>query len=266
MIPTQAQELATRAISGDAAALEQLLSELHPLVYRLAVRMLWHPEDARDATQEILIRILTGLSTFRSESAFSTWTYRIATNHLLNIRKSRMEEQNYTFQRFGHELAENLSERPPQENALLLEEIKLGCTFGMLQCLDRPARLAYILGEILEFNHEEAAAVLEITPAAYRQRISRARSRVVEFMRAHCGLVDAANPCHCSRRVEFALRAGRVHPDRLLFARTPSGNLAFEVEKLDAARSAAALYRSASDAIPPMLFTQQIRDLLSGFA
>jgi RNA polymerase sigma factor (sigma-70 family) len=152
--------------------------------------MLWHPEDARDATQEILIRIVTRLGTFRGASSFFTWAYRVAANYLLTARQSRLEERRYTFQRFGEELDHGLSDEPAlpptAETALLLEEVKIGCTLGMLTCLDRPHRLAYILGEILEMEGEEAARVLGIRPAAFRKRLSRARRAVVAFTQAKC--------------------------------------------------------------------------------
>jgi DNA-directed RNA polymerase specialized sigma24 family protein len=76
------------------------------------------------------------------------------------------------------------------EDAVLLEEVKIGCTLGMLTCLDRPHRLAYILGEILEIDGPAAAEILGISPAAFRKRLSRARTSVVEFTRKKCGLVD----------------------------------------------------------------------------
>jgi RNA polymerase sigma factor (sigma-70 family) len=97
-------------------------------IYGLALRMLWHPEDARDATQEILIRILENLDTFRGKSNFMTWVYRVAANHLKNIRKSQMERRRFTFESFGADLADGLREAElPRfegvDQALLLEEI-----------------------------------------------------------------------------------------------------------------------------------------------
>jgi hypothetical protein len=58
----------------------------------------------------------------------------------------------FNFQSFAEDLADGLSSDGPSEaeRSLLIEEVKLGCTLGMLQCLDRPHRLAYVLGEILE--------------------------------------------------------------------------------------------------------------------
>ena len=184
-----------RAAAGDRAALESLIEGIQDKVYGLALRMLWHPDDARDATQEILLRVVTHLSSYRHESSFLTWVYRLATNALLNFRKSRLEREAYDFQRFGRELDQGLSESPSVENALLIEEIKVGCTLGMLTCLDRNHRLAYIIGEILEFDGTQAAEILEISPSSFRQRLSRARKAVIEFTRRKCGIVNSDNPC-----------------------------------------------------------------------
>src|SRR5207245_1911451 len=112
MMEESLEELVRRAREGDGESLERLVSGIQDRVYGLALRMLWHPEDARDASQEILIRIVTRLATFRGESSFSTWAHRVAANYLLSARKSRLEQQAYTFQRFGEELDEGLSDAP----------------------------------------------------------------------------------------------------------------------------------------------------------
>src|SRR5215831_15888854 len=220
---TSLEQLARQAQADNREALEQLVEQIQNKVYGLALRMLWHPEDARDATKELLIRVITHLGSFRGESRLLTWVYRIAANHLRDARKSRLEEQQYTFERFGDELDEGLSDAPilqrqPIDEALLLEEIKIGCTLGMLLCLDRGHRLAYILGEILEIESAEAAEILDITPAAFRKRLSRARAGVVGFMKERCGLVNPGSPCRCRRRVNHALKLGRINPKQLLFA------------------------------------------------
>jgi RNA polymerase sigma factor (sigma-70 family) len=267
------EDLARRAREGDREALESLVSTIQDRVYGLALRMLWHPEDARDATQEILIRIVTRLSTFRGASSFSTWAYRVAANYLLTARKSRIEERSYTFQRFGDELDEGLSEIPAPhdsgETALLLEEVKVGCTMAMLTCLDRPHRLAYILGEILEMDGDEAARVLGIGAAAYRKRLSRARDAVVAFTRAKCGLVNPQRPCRCSRRLSEAVRLGRVRPGQLLFVSDTERarqfpNVLAEVRRLEEVRRAAALFRSHPDFRAPADLAAGLRKMLEG--
>jgi len=127
-----------------------------------------------------------------------------------------------TFTTFGHDLAEDLDlghDPRDVDEDLLAEEVRVGCTQGMLLCLDREHRMAYVLGEVLQFHSEEAAAVCEITPAAFRKRLERARSRLSEFMHGHCGLVNPANACRCRRRIGAAISHGRLDPSDLLFAR-----------------------------------------------
>ena len=70
--------LIDRAIAGDASALEALLAEITDPVFGLALRMLGHVADAQDATQEILLRVMTRLASFEGRSAFSTWVYRLS--------------------------------------------------------------------------------------------------------------------------------------------------------------------------------------------
>src|SRR4029434_5078901 len=88
-----------RSWDGDRESLERVVDQIQRPVYNLALRMLWHPEDARDATQDILIRVITHLGSFRGDSRFLTWV-RVAANSLITSRQSRVEGQGYTFDRF----------------------------------------------------------------------------------------------------------------------------------------------------------------------
>ena len=243
-----------RATAGDRGALESVVRAVQKDIYRLAIRFLWHPQDAEDATQEILIRVITGLGSFRGDSGFRTWVYRVASNALLTLRKQRMEQQSLSFEQFDEDLAQGMSDtswggEDDLSQGLLLEEVKIGCTLGMLQCLDRDHRLAYILGEIMELDHREAAAALDITPAAFRKRLSRARASILSFMQSHCGLTNPSNACRCSRRVGTAMALGRVDPSHLLFASSQQHAKRFPqvlagIRQLEESRRAAALYQS----------------------
>ena len=77
------ERLVEAAKEGDKKALETLILKIQDKIYGLALRMLYNPSDAEDASQEILLKIITHLGTFRGESAFTTWMYRVAVNHLL---------------------------------------------------------------------------------------------------------------------------------------------------------------------------------------
>ena len=70
--------LVRRIEDGDRDALEALVVRHQPWIYNIAVRMVYHPHDAEDVTQEVLIKVLTKLSTFEGRSRFSTWLYRLA--------------------------------------------------------------------------------------------------------------------------------------------------------------------------------------------
>lgn len=220
------EDLVEQGKQGSKQALEELIGQIQDDIYRLALKMLFHPNDAEDATQEILIRIITHLGSFRGESKFKTWSYRVAANYLLTTRQRRAEQQPLTFAEFGEDLYEGLSDAPLSvageiEQGLLAEEVKLSCTQGLLLCLDRDYRIVYILGEILEVTSEQGGTILEITPGAFRKRLSRARQSIRSFMQQKCGLVNQQNECRCQRRVERAIELGRIDPNHLLLATHP---------------------------------------------
>ncbi len=265
--------LVAAAKEGDRAALQTLVRAIQRDVYNLAVRFLWHPQDAEDAAQEILIRVITGLAGFEGKSNFRTWVYRIACNALLTQGKKRMEQAALSFEEFGAKLADGLSEAPfinehDVAEELLLEEVKIGCTHAMLLCLDRDHRFAYILGEILDMDHAEGAEVLEITPAAFRKRLSRANQRITTFMLAHCGLVEPDNPCQCKHRIGCAVERGYVLPKELVFAPSLSHAKQFPktlltIRQLNETRRVAALYQSHPQFEPANSFLIWLRVLLN---
>jgi RNA polymerase sigma factor (sigma-70 family) len=218
------ESVARRAVDGDRDAVASIVRELHGNMYALALRMLWHPQDAEDATQEILVRVVTRLAQFDFKSRLRTWAYRVATNYLLDVKRSCVERQKLSFTSFAEDLTAGLSQDGPadHERSVLTEEVKIGCTLGMLQCLDRPHRLAYVLGEILDLSAPEAAEALDLEPTAFRKRLQRAREAIETFTRAHCGLVADTAACACNRRVPAAIRLGRVQADKPQFAEVGS--------------------------------------------
>jgi RNA polymerase sigma factor (sigma-70 family) len=195
------EQTVAEAQMGDTQALERVLRFCQEPIYNLALRMVWNPTDAEDATQEILIKIVTHLSQFRGASRFTTWIYRIATNHLLTLRQQRAERSDITFAALralhGEATVPEPSVPDSADEALQLAEITRQCTLGMLLRLDREQRIAYILGEVFEVPSEQGAQITETTPATYRKRLSRARLRLRAFLAERCGLVNPALTCQC---------------------------------------------------------------------
>jgi RNA polymerase sigma factor (sigma-70 family) len=260
------ETIARRAVDGDHDALGDLVSALQPQVFALALRMLWNRADAEDATQDILIRIVTRLAQFDFRSALRTWAYRVAVNYLLDVKKSPVERLRLTFEAFGGDLANGLSADGPNdaEHSVLVEEVKVGCTLAMLQCLDRPHRVAYILGEILELSGDEASDVLDMPAPAFRKRLQRARSDVAAFTRAHCGLVSDTAVCACHRRVRPALDAGRIRQGAPDFAAQPASfaDARAAIRLLDASRQALAVHRLSEPRASSIDFTRRVLDAI----
>jgi RNA polymerase sigma factor (sigma-70 family) len=266
-VNTEASDLGAlvdRAERGDGRAVEAVLAAVRDDVHRLALRMTGRPDDALDATQEILVKVLTRLSTFTGEAAFTTWVHRVAVNHLIDRRRSAVERLEHTFGTFADDLHDGLTPVAPNagpELDLLAREVKHGCTLALLCCLDRAARVAYVLGEVFGVSSTDGAWICETTEAAYRKRLSRARATVRAFVSEHCGLVAPATArCHCRKRVRAAVRLGRVeaavveHP-------TPAA-VDEAVSEMEALYDAAGLLRSVPDAVAPDEVAVRIRSLL----
>ena len=245
------EQLVVAAREGDRAALDALVRAAQRPVYNLAVRMLADPGAAEDATQEILIKVLTNLGSLRDPGAAGGWALRIACRHLVELRnQSRTEALRLSFKGFAQDLEEGqapLAEAGlnATEEAIALEQVKTGCTLALLTCLSRSLRIAYVLGEIFELTDGEAASALEIAPSAFRQRLKRARVAVLEFTRAQCGVASARGSCHCSRRVVPAIKSGRIEIAK--GANEPPLDiqvLQTRIQTLESGRSAAALMRS----------------------
>ena len=260
------------AVIGEREALENLVRCIQDHVYKLALRMLAHPEDAEDAAQEILIKVITHLSSFRKESKFMTWIYRISANHLMTTRKRRVELREANFEKCQRQIDKGFADtwHPSVSEAmqkLIVEELRIDCLQTLLQCLDRNLRIAYTLGEVFEVNSVEGAYILEISPVAFRKRLSRARKLMRKFMLKNCGLINLENPCYCERLAPCAVKTGWVNPEKLVFAnhkrkhQTDDFDTSY-LQELDEISRVAALFRSHPDYAAPETFIGNIKQLL----
>jgi RNA polymerase sigma factor (sigma-70 family) len=100
-------DLVAAARQGSRAALEALVLSLQRPVFNLAMRMLANRPDAEDATQEILIKVVTHLGDVQDVQAAGAWAFRITCRHLVHVRKQgRVEAQRFTFRAFAADLGE----------------------------------------------------------------------------------------------------------------------------------------------------------------
>lgn len=217
------EDLIKRSVDGDKKALEELIVRHQDWIYNIALRMLHNPDDAKDALQEALIKIVTKLSQFRNESSFRTWAYRIVVNHILNLKRGHGELTHATD--FDH-YALLINSTPdgvipeyltPFEKRAAVEEVKISCMFGMLLCLNREQRMIFVLGFILGASDRIGADIMNISRDNFRQRLSRARKDLYNFMNDQCGLVNEKNPCRCSKKTKALIDVGYVDPKKERF-------------------------------------------------
>jgi len=216
--------LVKAAVAGNRSALEQLIRRHQSWIYNIALRMVGQHQDAEDITQEILIKVITHLATFKQKSAFTTWLYSIAANHVINMKKRPAEKAVRSFEYYG-ELIDNLPDIPlPSQDAtstelpLLVEETRIECMMGMLLCLERELRLAFILGVVFGVNDKTGSAIMNVTRDNYRKKLSRARQKVAGFMNEKCGLVNKTNACHCHLKTMAIIERKAINPDNLQFS------------------------------------------------
>lgn len=143
-------DLIKNAVNGDKLATETIIRSIQDKVYSLCLRMLWQQEDAQEACQEILIKVVTHLSQFNFKSKFETWVFQIATNHIIDKKRSSPATKGLSFSSFEEDLLSEQVEPPDVEKnspdfQLQLAEIRISCTTALLQCLDPEHRISYVL-------------------------------------------------------------------------------------------------------------------------
>lgn len=233
-------ELIKNSLKGNKKHLEILIERYNDYVFNISYKMLWNIEDAKDITQEILISFVTKLDSFKFNSLFKTWLYKIAVNHILNYRKSKNRNKEFSFEQYGNNLDNTLDfllkpkEYNQADSEILFEEVKQTCMSGMLMCLDNQYRIVFIIGEILGFNDKVGSEILEVSPENFRMILSRAKKQLYSFMNNKCGLINKNNPCRCSKKTKSFIEAGYVNPKNLIFYpkyRTFMENVALEKQE-----------------------------------
>ena len=208
--------LVHKATEGDKKALETLVADVQDIVFNLSLRMLGTFADAEDAAQDILLKMITHLSSFKGGSAFTTWVFSIAVNHLKNYKKHMFARYPLSFEYYGDDIENGKIQDVPDltqnvEKDILAEELKMSCTNVMLQCLDAESRCIFILGTMFKIDSRIAGDILGMTPEAYRQRLSRVRKKMAEFLGQYCGEYGNGR-CKCRDRVNYAIQSHRLNP------------------------------------------------------
>jgi RNA polymerase sigma factor (sigma-70 family) len=210
---------------GNKEAFNILVRRYQGWIYNVVLRMVLDPWDAEDITQEILLKVYKNLSDFKGKSKFSTWLYRIAVNHVINVKKRVLEKKELPFTYYWKKNSVSKEKAIPDKKSLpvelsvLIEETRIGCMLAMLMYLNREHRMVYILGEIFGADSREGSEILGISEGNFRVKLHRARKRVYHFMRKECGLINEKCRCTCEGKIKTLIGKGSLNPDKLRFTR-----------------------------------------------
>ncbi len=186
------QELVALFHQGNQEVIDQFLQRYQTRVYRLAFGILRNPQDAEEVIQEVFLRIFRKLHTFKGESSFSSWLYRVAINTtFMKIREKKgtevmsLEEvERLLDQESAKAGATDWARRPDDE---LLSEEAIGVITDAMEKLPDEFKIVVTLRDIDGLSTEEVGKLLELSPAAVKSRLHRARlflrKRLEEFYR-----------------------------------------------------------------------------------
>ncbi len=169
-------ELIRQALSGNKEALEQLVLRHQAWIYNIAFRMVLVAEDAEDITQEILLKMITKMSTYDCKKAsFRTWLYRIVVNHVINMKKRGYEESVSILEEY-YSFIEKIPDEEitvtPEIN-LIINDVIVGCVLGALLCLDRKQRVVFVLRVVFNVTSKQGSEIMGVSEVSFRKTLSR---------------------------------------------------------------------------------------------
>ena len=212
-------QLIAKSLEGNKAALTKLIKRHQDYIFNISLRLFLDTDDAMDATQEVLIKVITNLKTYQGKSQFRTWLYRIAFNHFLNAPQRKTEKMlmSPSQQVLSNRKAIATQEVTEKWDETVVEEVRILCSTAMLMCLTREQRLLYVIGDVFGADHKLGAQLFNISPGNYRVKLHRAKADLLSYVSGRCGLVDAKNPCRCPKKTRQFIKQGIVDKHNLKF-------------------------------------------------
>lgn len=212
--------LIKHALIGSKDALEQLIIKHQQWIYNIAFRMVANHEDANDISQEIVIKLITNLSSYdASKAAFRTWAYRIIVNHVLNMKRREYEKAHSSLEHF-YSFVDRIPDEDPMiapDMGIIVQDTMIGCVLGALMCLERTQRIVFILGVVFDVTSKQGAEILNVSRENFRKILSRSRKKLYSFMNNKCGLINENAPCQCRNKINEFIRQGWHSRDNLQF-------------------------------------------------
>lgn len=185
MTEVSEKKIIEKVLGGDANAFEELVLKYEKTVYNLALRMVGDRDDASDMTQEAFIKAYGSLSSFRGDSKFSVWIYRIATNVCLDFlrSKSRKQQVSLTVSDDDDEDAQlDIPDPKADPEQQLIKKISMQSVEEGLKTLPDKQRQILVMRELGGMSYAEIGAALSLEEGTVKSRIFRARKRLCTFL------------------------------------------------------------------------------------
>ena len=184
---TREQEAAIvrKVLGGDANAFETLVLEYEKNVYNIALRMTGNSEDAADMTQEAFIKAYNSLQSFRGDSKFSVWLYRIVSNVCLDFLRSRNRRPTVSLSvedDDGEDAQLDVADESQSPELLLDRKLTRESVRRGLDSLPPDYRQILLLREIQGLSYDEISQALCLEVGTVKSRIFRARKRLCTFL------------------------------------------------------------------------------------
>jgi RNA polymerase sigma-70 factor (ECF subfamily) len=198
----QETTLVDRALSGDERAFTELVEPLRRPLFAYVYRMVTHRADAEDLMQEVLVRVLENLRTYRAQASFKTWVFGIATHacldHLRWRKRWRVEAQLEGEREHdaNPDQVEGLISLISQADFVYEVREHIAFCFACIgRTLDPEEQAAIMLKEVLGFTAQEAAGILDVSEPIFRHRLSSARSKMIGSFDGLCQLINKSGAC-----------------------------------------------------------------------
>lgn len=175
--PTADLALVARAQDGDVSAFETLVRTHHRRAFAVALRITQDPTDAEDCTQDAFVRAWRALPGYRRDAAFSTWMYRIVTNVALNHVTRRRERARGD--------VPDVHDPTDQPESRSVHRERLDVVVGALGTLTPEQRAVYVLRDVEGLSYDDIATTLQISLAAVKSRLFRARQDIAAVLAAY---------------------------------------------------------------------------------
>lgn len=184
MTEVSEKKIIEKVLGGDANAFEELVLKYEKTVYNLALRMVGDRDDASDMTQEAFIKAYGSLSSFRGDSKFSVWIYRITTNVCLDFlrSKSRKQQVSLTVSDDDEDAQLDIPDPKADPEQQLIKKISMQSVEEGLKTLPDKQRQILVMRELGGMSYAEIGAVLSLEEGTVKSRIFRARKRLCTFL------------------------------------------------------------------------------------